>query len=156
MTQWGTREFTGGTRGFTLPLPSKGLIKQQDNGPKQYFLFKKSYFFLQRKVLFFVKKSYFFLQTKVLFFTKKSYFFLQKKVLFFAKKKYSSHPPIQGEDGRRERMEWCPACRGLIQTPVLMSSRHELFQFLILSFFLSLFVCTGMSWRIAWQLKPAE
>ena len=88
MTQWGTWESTGGTKGFTLPLASKRLIKQQDNGPKQYFLFKKSYFFLQRKVLFFVKKSYFFLQTKVLFFTKKSYFFLQKKVTFFCKRKY--------------------------------------------------------------------
>ena len=37
--------------------------------------------------------------------------------------------PIQGEGGRRERLEWCPACRGLLQTPTLMSSRHAPLQF---------------------------
>ena len=35
--------------------------------------------------------------------------------------------PLLGEDGWRDRLEWCPACRGLHQTPILMSSRHALY-----------------------------
>ena len=37
--------------------------------------------------------------------------------------------PIQGEGGCRERLECCPACRGLLPAPVLLSSRHALLHF---------------------------
>ena len=35
--------------------------------------------------------------------------------------------PLPGDNGWRDRLEWCPACRGLLPIPVLMSSRHALF-----------------------------
>ena len=35
--------------------------------------------------------------------------------------------PLLGDDGWRDRLVWCPACRGLLQYPVLMSSRHALY-----------------------------
>ena len=59
--------------------------------------------------------------------------------------------PLPGEDGRRDRLV---SCRGLLQTPAQMSSRHA-YSYLILNS-LALWIGSGMYWRTVWPLRPVE
>ena len=85
-------------------------------------------------IYFFVRESFcFFLLISIEFLW---FFFCQVLSQWLVDQAPLGHKaPLPGEGGPRDRLEWCPACRGLLQAPIPMSSRHAYFYlFLIPSF----------------------
>ena len=82
--------------------------------------------FLISPYIFFVRESFcFFLLISIEFLW---FFFCQVLSQWLVDQAPLGHKaPLPGEGGPRDRLEWCPACRGLLQAPIPMSSRHACF-----------------------------